>query len=107
MSKPTHWYDIRFSEVILAMEAELEPDRHGDAYCWMDKHHDGAFTKLIDWFENELVEAKKTYNAARLEAACLKYKTDMTGYFRKFRESHKISEREAFLSMLENTGCQG
>ena len=95
--------NLNFSQVIAAIEAEIEPSYMPGAIRWCDENMGGAWSNAIDRFEKALLMAieRNDYVLAQSEGEF--YKLTILKLLKQYKEHKHLDETSSFLNSLNSS----
>ena len=95
--------DLKFSELIDSIEAELSPMFLPNAFSWIDNNCDQGWTKAMIRFETALKESIRTHNYSYLKIEGALYKNQVLKLLKIYRDKTVTNETEDFLKNIQTT----
>jgi hypothetical protein len=87
--------------MIDAMHDELKEQHQGGAFSWIDKNHDGAWTRANQKLDSALAEYGKTGDIGPAEVEIRLYKSTIIEFFKIYKEAKAQEAASAMFNYLE------
>lgn len=91
---------MKFTEIINAIEAELNAEYLPECIQWCDANFENAWSNAIDRFDLALSISMNTGDRATAIAEGIDYKKTIIGLIKKYKEHAQLDDLDVFLKSL-------
>lgn len=93
--------NLKGTEIINAIEAEIEPLYLPGAILWANQNYDNAWDKAVDRFDRALTVAKRDYRWEMAKDEGEVYKQAILGLLKKYKTNQQLDNANTFLGAVQ------